>query len=333
LSRRQGCVVTRLPASLVRRSWIVGACVVLAVIAAVAVAAVRDSDYYRARAVFEVPASGGAGDTTKTAPGVVATTYLDVILSDQAIVRRIAGATGLAPPVARSRLTATQDVNTSVIRVTFVGPTAAAAASGRDAVVSAVVGSDAASTSIPAGGLELLDGTGVPQRVARDVPGGPVPIGAILGLIVGIAALIAWDRWDPRVDSAAVLHDDLGIPATRLDAQTPALALEAIALRWRDLTASVTDPSIVLVPGSPAAQHATKRAAARLRELGALRGTEVVVADPPGSASGGELAAVRASFVVLVEQAGGSLRCDRRTVADLGQLGVAPGWAILVTRE
>jgi hypothetical protein len=162
--------------SLLRRSWIVGACVILAVLAAIAVAAARDSTYYRAQAIFEVPASGGNGDTTRTAPVMLATTYLDVILVDRSILARITSRTGLAPGVARSRLTAIRDDGTSVIRVTFTGPTAAAAISGRDAVASAVYGADRSASSIPAGGLALLDGTGAAQRVSRDVPGGPAPI-------------------------------------------------------------------------------------------------------------------------------------------------------------
>jgi hypothetical protein len=325
--------MTRLRPSLVRRLWIVGVCVVLAVIAAVVVAAVRDSVYYRAPAGFEVPARGGADDTTETAPGVVATTYLDVILSDQAIARRIALATGLSRATVDSRLTAVRDVNTSVVRVTYVGPTSTAAASGRRAVVQAIDGPKRVTSAIPVGGLVLLDDSRSPQRVTRDVPGGPVPIGIILGLIVGVAALIAWDRWDPRVDDASVLHLEFGIPATAFGVRTPEPALEAIALRWLDFTAAAGIPSVALVPASALAQRGIERVAVRLRGLEALHGTELVVADAPGRGSGGELAAVRAGLVVLVEQSGGPLRDDRLTVAQLDQLGAAPGWAILAARE
>jgi hypothetical protein len=321
-------------ATLRRRGWIVPLCVVLVVVVAVAVAGTRSASY-RTGAVLAVPATGGPNNTTNTPPGTLATTYAELLGQDDRIAAAVGRATGLPASVARSRISAAQVPNTSIIDVTFSDFDASRSLAGARAVVASVTGSTSVTPSIPRGALQLVSAPGRPSAQGRKVPGGPIPVGIVLGLALGLAALLAWDRHDARVDDVQILEATLGVPATEIDdAAVPAGWLEAVQRRWGGLSRrQVAEARIVLISSAQGSTAAVESARERLvasRPQGEL---DLIWTDSFGRAQDGELAAMDADLVVLVVGRGERTREVRATTERLHQLGVQPAWAILLGVE
>jgi hypothetical protein len=177
------------------------------------------------------------------------------------------------------------------------------------------------------------------------VPGGPIPIGLVLGLCLGLAVLIAWDRHDPRADDARALEEELDVPVTNLDRRLSDAQILAVLERWRVLAKRTERPTVAIVAATLSAAGAAARVSGRLRaavssspsgslnEAGGDTMPTFVDAGPPGGVEAGELAAVEADLVVLVAVPGASLVEVRQTARALEQLGAGPQWAIFAAQE
>jgi len=326
-------------ATIKRRGWVVLLCVVIVVIAA-AIVAGSNAASYRVEAVLAVPASGGPANTTATPPGTLATTYAGLIPQDDGVVASVARATGLPPSLARQRISADQEPNTSIVDVTFTDSDRQRAAVGGAALVAALVGPNRAARTIPAGALQLARSPEAATVQSRHVPGGPIPIGIVLGLCLGLSVLIAWDRHDPRADDARALEEELDVPVTILDRRLSDAPILAVLERWRVLANRTEPPTVALVAATSSAIGAAARVSGRLRAAASSGSSgssseadddampAFVEASPPGGVEGGELAAVEADLVVLVAVPGDRLVEVRRAAHALEQLGARPQWAI-----
>jgi len=304
------------------RGWIVPVCVILV---ATAAAIVNGShvNLYRTEAVLVV----SSNEVAATSPENLATTYADLIGEDDGVIEAGARATRLPPTTVRSRIAADQVTGTSIIDVSFLDSQAERSAAGDAAVVNAVVGPHPASASIPVGALKLVSAPGTPFMQGSNVPEGPVPIGIVLGLFLGVAVLIAWDRHDARADDALILEDVIGVPVTALLADSRNGSLRAVQQRWRSLCEPSGPITIALVSATNDSGGAVRTAHARLTAGGTADGIVYREVAAPGG-DDGALMAMNADLVVLVACRRVPVREIRDTVDALRKLGVEPRWAL-----
>jgi capsular polysaccharide biosynthesis protein len=290
---------------------------IITVTAALVVAEKRGTSY-QSQAVVVVSSS----HTSATTQDGLATTYTELIGQDDAVIAAAAQATRTSLTVARGDIAASQVAGTSIIDIDFNGNDARQAQIGAAAVVNAVTGAHPVSSSIPAGALDVVSASRPASKQGRSVPGGPIPIGIVLGFLVGIAVLTAWDRQDSRIVSAATLEHEVGLPVTVLRSKGTLVAMQA---RWTQL-AGVPEPTIALVGATCGAQPAE---VAEQLLAQAPEGIEYALAAVVGDGGDGDIVAMRADLVVLVVRQGGRIRDVRRTIADLTRLGASPRWAVL----
>jgi capsular polysaccharide biosynthesis protein len=312
---------------LLRRGWIVPLCVILVVAATVIVNGSRSS-YYRTAAVLVVPADGGSGSSSYAPAATLATTYAELIGQDQNVIDAAARIVGLPPSTVKDLITATQSPGTSIIDVTFADDDPKASAAGDAAVVDAVTGPHPLAVSIPAGALKVVSSPGVPTKSGGKLPGGPVPIGIVLGLILGIAALIAWDRQDARVENERTLEDEIGLPVTTLGASNG--SIQAVQQRWFQMCDGPSGATVALVRAAGESDLAARTAHESLLTGGPPPGGMLYrPAGAPGLSEDGDMTAITADLVVLVTGRGDRMRDVRRTIGSLRKVGVEPRWAIL----
>jgi hypothetical protein len=273
--------------------------------------------------VVVVSGSGNSGTSGED----LASTDAELIGQDYRIVDAVARATSLSPAVVAGNVAATRQGNTLLIDVSFSAEDARLSAAGDAAIVSALTGPHRSVSDIPGGQLLLVSGPGTPSESKAKVPGGPVPVGIVLGLILGIAILIAWDRHDARVDDPELFEDQFHVPTTALDGNAVG-ALSAITQRWRDLCERSTPIDVALVSATGAARQATDATLSLLRTEGGDGALTYRAAAVPGT-DGSDVTAMSADLVVLVVESGARVREIRSTIDTLRKLGVAPGWAII----
>jgi hypothetical protein len=310
-------------ASLARRAWIVPLCVVIVTIAAVIVAGSRTS-FYRTQGSVVAYGTGTAVST----PVGLATTYAALIVQDDGVIAAVSRAVHEPPAVVRSRLSATQPPQTALIDVTYVDEDAKTSFRGAVAAIHAVTGINPAARTIPPGALRVVSAPGAPSEQRSKLPAGPVPIGIVIGLLLGIALLIAWERSDPYADDAKTLERELGLPVTDVGIGSKGVSLTVLQQRWLRL-ADNSSAKIALVSTTNTSGSAAASIYARVEEAGSPTGVTYLVSRVPGTAENDDLETMAADVVVLVVVRGDRIAPIRRSVSALRSLGAQPDWALL----
>lgn len=286
---------------------------------------------WRSEAVVVV----SAGSATAT-PGdageanALARTYATLIPEDRRILRRVGAVAGVSAADVGDRIGAVNEFDTSVLRLRFRDDHPGVAVDGIRALALAVTGERPATPRIAPRSIRTVD---VDDRAERDtvVSDNLIPVAAVLGVLLGLVILVAWDRADPRVDDLQTLSGETFCPASDLDALT-ADAARALVERWRTLV-DARPVRVALVPAGRRAEAAAAFAAARLEELAVPAGDRFEPAYAPGGPSAGERLALSADLPVLVVVRGTRVAELRRTVSVLEQFGTPPRWALLVSRN
>jgi hypothetical protein len=332
---------------LLRRGWLVPLAVLAVSGVAAGIASAR-VPVYRSEAVVHVPS--GAGPEGPGAAGEaksLAVTYAALISGDDSVARLAARATGIGYADVFEHISVSNDRETAILRLGFEAKSAETAIVGARALQQAVSGRRPVARGIAPGSVQSLgapiravDASTVKARAA-------IPVGAILGLALGIILMIAWERADPRVDDAATLRSEADCPAVELDGLSSG-SLALILERWFDLAGN--DPSTVaLVPVheklqprmtdlverlAEAARHgqidvavSSAQFANRLEDAPAL---SLVPTSPP-TLHGVDRVLADADCVVLVVRAGERIAVVRRACDSLRPMGLRADWALLTT--
>ncbi|MEO5574602.1 MAG: Wzz/FepE/Etk N-terminal domain-containing protein [Gaiellaceae bacterium] len=267
-----------------RRGWVVVTSAVACALAAVAMAAVL-RDAYTAVAIVIVPATsdeGAIGNVDQAAK--LASTYAQLIPSDDAVLAAIGTELGIGSQSVAARLSVANDPGRSLLRLQFLGLDSAEAVRGAEVAAQSVVGGDPVSENLEPDSITLvrLPATAtltgetpfthlavavvlVPARAARTGPGNA---GEASNLATTYADLIPEDRvilasvaeeldLDPEAvrRNTAVNHDfDTSILRLSFTDPDPELALAGA----RILAESVTGPEPVsprIAPRSLALVH------------------------------------------------------------------------------
>jgi hypothetical protein len=281
------------------------------------------------------PAGPGYGDqATRLAPSFAAS-----IPDDAGILAFVARRLGVSVHEVDDHTTVKNDKDTAVLRLRYKADGDVAAERGARALAAAVTGSAPASPTIKAREFTLV------RVAAAESPSSnaavTLPIGALLGLCLGIVLLLALERANPRVDDPAFLEDELRCPVYDVDEVTPSLA-GALLERWRALGGG-GHPTVALIPASAAAEAATAGLAQRLTAYGAAAADEddelrsgplrLVIGREPSADAAAAAVAARSDVVVLVALQGQPLSALREACHALDTFEAPVQWGLLVRRS
>lgn len=295
----------------------------------------------------------------------LATTYAGLIPTDQGLIKRIGRATGQSPSNVAQSLSVVNTQNTSLLQISYDGPSQRLAAIGAATAARSIAGPKPRAAGIVPASIQLVSVPTTPAAAASTSSSSarPVAIGAAVGLVLGIVLLIAWERSDPRIVDARGLSTQLGCPATPAERLSPEAA-RALLERWRSLSDSVPARVAVLAADQRAAPDAEalidtlldaggehvarvdglgpdrdEMAFARARdgldehaERDGERDRVGVVLVDPGPVDGdgpGEAVALSCDLTVVVVRRGARVAEVRRLAQELGNFGIVPTWALL----
>ncbi len=320
LSARRPASMRKMLTEVLRRGWIVLLSVVMVGFVAWG-AATAMSRSYSAEAVTVVRA-GGPLAAQPDASTKLAATYATLIPLDSSVqdaVERV------LPNRQNSSFTASNDANTALLRIIYTAPESRLAIGGALAVVHAIAGGKPASTSISPNSIEIvrlpLTATG-----SGSTPQELIPIGAIIGLLLGFVLVAFWRSRDARIDNLSELRGELGCPCfdvgVRRTAGLPAL-VQALGLS--------SDRTIAVLPCTARDRDAAAKLLDALSV--ALPGDRFLTAAPAGSEQAGELVAATADATLLVIRPGGRVVALSEAVDILERYESAPAYAALAGRN
>jgi hypothetical protein len=312
-------------ASLARRGWVVPLCVVLVTVAAVIVAGTRSS-YYRTQASLVVYGQG----TAVSPPSALAVTYSGLIERDDGVAKAIAQVVHVPAGTAASRLSATVTPGTAIITIGYTDPSPKKSWLGVWAAMRSVTGSHPTAIGIPPHLLRVVSGPGSISKQSSKLPGGPVPIGIVLGLFLGIALFLAWERSDARADDGASLERELGLPVSEVPLHPDRGSITALPHRWAALAGKPSGAAVILVDATRGSNGAGGELIQNFTQSDSDLTSTYARSNVPGTSDEDDVKAMTAEFAVLVVAKGERLREIRRSIASMRKLGVEPSWALLV---
>lgn len=329
-----------------RRGWLVLVAVAAVTALAVFVDGQRPGSTIT-QAVAIVPAGAGTeGPGNATQATELAQSYVEAIPEDGAVIDYIA--TEIERPAAEvaEGITVVGNPSTSVLRLQYEDSDGDRALAAAEALLASVTGRAPYSQSVSPRSLDTVR----EPRVLRETAGSSsaaIPIGVILGLLLGLILVVAWERSDPRIDVSDELAEAAGTPATALGDVAPQ-NIDALLERWRRLPGNGTRPVVGLVAGTQRAEDLVRPAAAELARLSAANGHLLPVGTPtrppqtmngelmimtgglPGGPSAGEAVAADSAIVVLTVERGARVSELHATLSLLTQFGASPAWALFV---
>lgn len=312
-------------ASLTRRGWVVPLCVVLVTVTAVIVAGSRPS-VYRTQASLVVYGQG----TTVSPPWDLAVIYAGLIQKDDGVASAVARVIHVPTAVAASHLSAAATPKTAIVTITYANPSPQKSWLGVWAAVHAVTGAHPKAAGVPPHLLRVVSGPGSPSKQSSKLPSGPVPIGIVLGLFLGIGVFLAWERADPRADDGTSLERELGLPVSELRLASDLGAISALPHRWAALAGNPSGAKIVLVDATRGSHTANRDLSRTFSESGSGLTSTYILSNVPGESEEDDVEAMTAELAVLVVARGEQVREIRQSILTLRRLGVEPRWVLLV---
>jgi hypothetical protein len=333
-----------------RRGWIVLVTIAAVTGIVLAVDEARTGEA-TAEAVAVVPA--GAGDASPgnaTQATQLAQTYVEAIPLDTAVREHVAEQVERPLEEVDDAIAVLGNPDTSVLRLRYRDSSRERALAAAAALLEAVVGNPPVAQGVAAGSLVALSDPAVVRETGGGERSTAIPVGIILGLLLGLVLLVAWERSDPRIDGPQELAAAAGTPTTALDDVAPG-NIGALLERWRRLAGYGSGPHVIgLLAATSSAERLVGPAAAALARLSEgdgrpLRvsatppppdsgepGLVLVTGGRPGGPSAGEALAHGAAVVVLTVERGARATELQRAIDVLEQFGGRPAWALLVRR-
>lgn len=333
-----------------RRGWVVVLAAVLVTVTSYFVGSHRQGTY-SAEAVAVVAANR---QLTPDQANRLALTDASLIPKDTAIASAVARSLGTTTSDVLDRISVFNEPGTALLRVRYRGTSAGNAVTGARAVVTSIAGSRPVSPNIAPRSISIV-------RIPNDASSSKdiktlVVIGAALGLALGALLLVAWERTDPRVDDLEDLSSEVRCPTSSVDNLSDAAAT-ALLERWRELSGA-SGMSVAMLPASrdleehlpnlarelAAADNtgqtvvASNRPASRAGAVPTTAhrttgGPTLIVGGVPGSGAAGQGVALECDLTVLVTEQGTRWKDVRKALDVLREFGIAPAWAILVSRS
>jgi hypothetical protein len=268
--------------------------------------------------------------TAAASPADLAVTYADLITQDAGVADAIARAVHVRSATAAARLSAAVTPSTGIINVTYADPEAKRSWLGVWEAIHSVTGPKPKAAGVAPDALRIVREPGTSTKQGSRLPGGPVPIGVVLGLFLGIALFLAWERSDIRADDASSLERELGLPASTLPEHAHGNAVSALPHRWAELASKPSGANIVLVDATRGSSASNRGLSAAFANSTSELANTYIRAHVPGTSDEDDVEAMRADLAVLVVAKGERIAEVRRSIGFLRKLGVEPRWALLV---
>jgi capsular polysaccharide biosynthesis protein len=333
---RQGARFGRAP-WLRRRAWLL----VLGLLAGAGggyVAAKHGVTSYSASAVLEVQSSGTT-NAVSSAPGAeqLAITYAALIPTDEALLTQVSAHLGTGASALAHSLSVEAVSGTALIDVRFSAGTASEAMQGANEVAAALTAAVPPGRAITPGSMSLVS---TAQQAARkgSLHKYGMPIGVLLGLVVGAGATLVAERTDRRVDDADGLSAAAGCPAT---AEPGGISPAELAS-----TLSAAGKPVIFVPLGAQEEPASDALGMRVAQAWPGRPpARTGDGDQTGPQDAAPMVGVAGPFhrfaqspgdhcgrTVLVVSAGQRASAVKDAADRLRLLGLGPTWAVLVPR-
>jgi capsular polysaccharide biosynthesis protein len=304
-----------------RRWWLLALCI-LAGTAGGALARSAQTPMYSASS--EIVVATGAGEK---GPGdandaiALALTDASILPSDQALLNNVSQDTGVSTRVIADHLSASVEAGTSVILVSYDAPSPSAAIKGANAVGRTITSHDEEISAIPNGSLSLVQlATGASASGMLFTYG--LPLGALLGLLIGLVFVVGIERADPRADDVEDLAQATGTAATAYPGPVALAELEQLLDR-----ASDGAPAATLVPLS---DFEVAHVIALRNGLDLAADHQSLAIDMAGPVGSLDDRLTRGEGpTVLVVRTSARLRSIKESVQRLEMLGRRPVWAVL----
>jgi capsular polysaccharide biosynthesis protein len=309
------------PPWLRRRWWLLLLGLAIGVAGGYVARSTQSTLYSATSQVVVVTGAGDHGPGAANDAVALARTDASILPSDQALLRRVGQIIGQAPARVADHLSASAEAGTAVVIVRFDATTPSAAVRGANAVGRVVTARGEKIAAIPSGSLSLVQlATGASTLGLLRTDG--MQLGGLLGLVIGLALVVALERADPRVDDVEDLARATGTAASAYPGPLSLAELEELLDR-----ATAGAPSATLVPLSGSEVSHTFALRIGLESAAAPRSRTIELAGPVGSADA-RLTRDEGPTVLVVKR-GARLRRVKESVQRLDLLGRAPVWAIL----
>ena len=200
----------RLPRWLWRHGWILLVTALAGIVGGWFIARHEPVSYVAQATLVVQSGATGFGPGSANEAGTLATTYAAVIPTDEAVLSAAGAILGVAPATVSHSLSVVVETGTSVLLLTYSAPKPTRAIRGATAIAEIVGGPASASVAIPAGSIAIvrLPGTANQPRPLRSYG---MPVGAVLGLMLGFMLVLAAERSDPRAHGPSPLHEPVGL--------------------------------------------------------------------------------------------------------------------------
>jgi capsular polysaccharide biosynthesis protein len=345
--------------ALQRRGWVLLVTIVVAAVCAYLVATTRGTTY-TAESTAVVAASNSAHSAvTPDQADTLATTYAVLIPQDTTILRSIATTLGTSVSDVQDRISVLSTSGTALLTIGYRGTSAANAIAGARAALTAIAGAHPVSPNIIPGSVGGVQAptTATSSKSVKVL----VAIGVIVGIALGLLLMIAWERFDSRIDRPEDLSQEVGSPTSPVSAISESGA-NALIARWQAL--AERGPSrIALVPVTPDVKADLPKVSFMFSQVEAMNGngngkdaqapwwaqTDAHNADSEGltqplrigtptviscEVPSADLSALRSimdcDLVVLVVRKGTPRAALRELLDSLTEFGVSPKWAIFL---
>lgn len=282
------------------------------------------SGLHRERLTYLVSSSASSVPADAQSANRLAANYAGLLPEDNDVLAAAAKRSKLSLDEVRDGLKVTNDTNTSVLRVSMTNEDYDAARAAIGGVIHAVTGADPASDRIVPRSLEVA------RRPAASVDGSTassLPIivpGALLGLIFGLMAVLAFNSRHPRLTSAERARELLSVPVTDLAELSPQLVRSLLG-RWRESRSS----AVVVVPESPASEPVADDVGAVLSAWAEAAGDRGIAVQTRAFADAFEPSTDELSFDVLVVEQGRRFDKLRASLRRYEGRGGRVGWVLL----
>lgn len=261
---------------LARRSWVIVLVTVLVTLIAAALTIGKPVTYSANAILLVSPGASATSPGSAAEAQGLAITYSGLIPKDSAILHSVASVMKLTKADVQNDLSVTVVNGTSLLDIQFTANSPRGALTGASTVAAAITGTPPASRAIPSGTVSTTDPpTSTTRHATKSLL--VILVGLVLGFLLGIIAMIVWERADPRFDRAGQITGALNIPARSLRGLSE-ISSESLIERWRVL--SKHHPArIALVAGVPGITGAVIELSHRLAQTSPLNTTFEVAID------------------------------------------------------
>jgi capsular polysaccharide biosynthesis protein len=254
----------------------------------------------------------------------LATTYAILVSEDDAVLRAVRRAVERAGEAADGlEIEATNETDTSILDVSVTGPDRMAVLSGARAVARALTGPDPASANIVPRSLSTVRVPDAPPAAQAASSATTTLIAAgVAGLLLGLVALVGWERRQRRVAHGRDVTRLLDVPASAVSLDDGDAGGDLV----RQWTASGSrPPAVALVP----ADGRARRSAEALADALGRGEAPLPAVIAPLRANGNRSEPPAHALTVLVARGGTPSDDLVDAFDDAVAQGRRPGWAVL----